>query len=132
MADSHLTNVCRTEVTPDGRYVRVTFECDNAEDVVIVVPVSQYTSLVDLLQKQAEHLAPQGRVNSLLKRGQEATVDGFRLLPDRDGELVLTVYARVYDAEGDRGLTFPIKLSAEAAQNLRDKLDHRLSNEDIG
>lgn len=128
--DPFIPTLCRTEVTPDQRYVRVTFERDVGAHFELLVPVSQFPSIATSIQTQADQLAPGTAKRSLLRDGQSLSVDGFRLLPGTMEQLILTVFARIFDADGERGVSIQVPLSPESAQTLREKLNRHLSSDD--
>jgi len=45
MADPFILTLCRTEVTPDQRYVRITFERDVGASFELLVPASQFPTM---------------------------------------------------------------------------------------
>lgn len=131
MADPFIPSDCRTEPTPDRRYIRVIFERDEGSPLELMVATSQFSTIARAFEIQADQLgAPRSAEKSLLEPGQSVSVDGSRLMQGGGSELILTIFARVFEPGGERGITIPVPLTAQAAQTLREKLDRRLSNDE--
>jgi len=129
MEAPYIPNACRTEVTPDGRFVRVIYEQHDHANRVFLIPAMQFPAFAKVLQVQAEQLPGTRYKRAFLAPGETMAVDGFDLKSGPRGEFVLTVSARISDAESEHGVTIPIPVSAQSAQKLRDTLDQRLSAE---
>ena len=121
MSQSMLVNVCRTEATSDGRFVRVTFEPDSAPDIDLLIPRRQFESVVKTLQVQSDTLA-----GAPANAHDRLALDDFRLGPGVDDRFVLTLFGRLYRNDGEHGVTIPVELSPADAQRLRQRLDETL------
>jgi len=58
MADPFIPTLCRAEVSPDQRYVRITFERDVGASFDLLVPASQFPTIAASSQTQTDQLAP--------------------------------------------------------------------------
>ncbi|MGE0283874.1 MAG: hypothetical protein AB7P20_25110 [Rhizobiaceae bacterium] len=63
-------------------------------------------------------------MRSIFTSQQTISVEGFRVLRRHGTEVMVTVYARVSDAEGEQGVAIPLPLTSELAKVLRVKLDN--------
>lgn len=129
LVEPYIPSTCRTEATPDGRYVRVIYEHHDRNNIELLIPTSQFPSFVKTLQIQVDQLTPKKSARPLFLPGQSLIVDGFELESIVQGELVLKVSARVVDAEGERGMVIPIPVSPTAAERLKESLEMRLAND---
>src|SRR3954467_1498396 len=100
MTDPVIANSCRTEVSKDGHFVRLTFEPDAGGDMTLLVPAKQFPALAGVLQRQAEQMVPAKSTYAFSERN--LILDGVRLSPVREGELTLTLSARVSDNGAER------------------------------
>lgn len=62
-------------------------------------------------------------MRSIFTSQQRISVEGFRVVRRRGAEVMVTVYTRVSDAEGEQGVAIPLPLTTELAKVLRVKLD---------
>ncbi len=130
MADPFIASVCTTEVVGHGRFVHIGFDSENGNRVAVDVPTSQFASVAHIIQMQADSLGGKKKTNSILGSGEVLTVDGFRLLRHSTEGLVLTVFARLFEPDGERHITIPLVLPPQDAETLRLKLERLLlSNE---
>jgi hypothetical protein len=110
-----------------GRYVQVTFESDLADDVQVRIPASQFASVVHTLQLLAGELGGQKPATRFVGTGKSLAVDGFRLLHEPSQDLVLTVFARIFEEDAERHVKIPFTLAPQEAQSLKEKLEHYFS-----
>jgi hypothetical protein len=68
----------------------------------------------------------EAKMRSIFTSRQTISIEGFRVIRRRGAEVMVTIFARVSDPEGEQGVAIPLPLTTELAKVLRVKLDDNL------